>query len=237
MKRYIVGIVALGALVGTPALGADLPLPMKAPPPVIEGWNWAGSYFGAYGGGGWGTTRQTDTSGATTGDYRQSGGVFGGTYGIQGQAGNIVFGEESDYGWSGIKGTVSPAPCVSGSCFTNLQTLGTTRVRLGYAWDRYMVYGTAGFAFGSVNAGQDSCAGGGFTICGTATNYGWAAGGGVEAFIAPMWSVKVEYLHFDLNKFPVYTVVIPVNVSERGDVVRAGINYHFNLLAWLGMAH
>jgi outer membrane immunogenic protein len=236
MKRYIAGIVALGALVGTPALGADLPLPMKAPAPVVEGWNWAGSYFGAYGGGGWGTSRETNNFGITSGDYSQSGGLFGGTYGIQGQAGNIVFGEESDYGWSGIKGSVTSLVCgtgiTTGACSTNLQTLGTTRVRLGYAWDRYMAYGTAGFAFGSVN----SCADGVF--CGTATNYGWAAGGGVEAFIAPMWSVKVEYLHFDLNKFPVIqNLGTVVTVAERGDVVRAGINYHFNLLAWLGMAH
>ena len=30
---------------------------------------------------------------------------------------------------------------------------------------------------------------------------GWTVGGGVEWKVSPMWSIKVEYLHFDFSNF------------------------------------
>jgi outer membrane immunogenic protein len=230
MNRLLASAAALAAFaaVGT-ANAADLP--MKAPPMVAAApsWNWTGTYVGIEGGWGWGRTIQTDVAGVTTGSFNQSGGFGGGTSGIQIQYGAWVFGAESDYSWSGIKGTVATPLCVGGSCFTNLKSFGTSRSRVGYAWDRWMIYATGGVAYGRVNAGQDSCPAGGIDgFCGTHWQLGWTAGAGIEAWIAPGWSAKLEYLYVDLGNNYSYTPAIPVYVKEQVSLIRAGINYHFN---------
>jgi outer membrane immunogenic protein len=234
MKKLAIAMIGLFGLIGTPALAADMAL--KMPPAPGAGWDWTGTYGGIVGGGGWASTIQTDTAGTTTGNYTQSGGTFGGTTGLQIQYKHWVFGEESDLSWANINGSVPSALCAAGTCFTNLQWFGTSRARLGYAWDRYMIYGTGGVAYGSIKAGQDGCTGA-LTVCGTNTEVGWTAGAGIEAFITPMWSVKVEYLHIDLGRSFSYAPVIPVFVTERADLVRAGINLHLNLFNLLPLAN
>jgi outer membrane immunogenic protein len=65
---------------------------------------------------------------------------------------------------------------------------------------------------------------------------GWTAGGGVEYGFAPGWSAKAEYLHVDMGRFNFTTAggcaftggcVSPAVF----DVVRIGVNYHFNWLS------
>jgi outer membrane immunogenic protein len=103
-----------------------------------------------------------------------------------------------------------------------LDTFGTVRGRLGYAFDRFLVYGTGGFAFGDVtyrssffNAPGRVLAYNGLY---TGMETGYVYGGGVEYAIPtdsflnyfsvgkyiPFLSsaavtVKVEYLHYDLG--------------------------------------
>jgi outer membrane immunogenic protein len=82
------------------------------------------------------------------------------------------------------------------------------------------------------------------------TRVGWTAGGGVEWMFAPNWSAKVEYLYYDLGSvnysagFPtaiqpatmagipagsiVYQLASQSSTRFNGNIVRAGINYHFN---------
>jgi outer membrane immunogenic protein len=92
-----------------------------------------------------------------------------------------------------------------------------------------MPFITGGLAVADIRAGQDG-------VLGTATDQwraGWTIGGGVEAMFAPNWSAKIEYLYADFGTGAAtsYTPVGGVNVgaSERNvNVVRGGINYHFN---------
>jgi outer membrane immunogenic protein len=232
MNKLLFATAAIAfAAVGS-ASAADLP--MKAPPmaPVMApAWNWTGTYVGVVGGWGWGTVDNIDLNGITTGNYNQSGGTFGGTSGIQIQYGTWVFGAESDFSWANINGTVASGVCVNASCFTNLKSFGTSRTRIGYAWDRWMIYATGGLAYGRVNAGQDSCPTipGNFAFCGTHWEVGWTAGAGIEAMFMPGWSAKLEYLYIDLGNNYSYTPVVPVFVNkEQISLIRAGINYHFN---------
>lgn len=76
------------------------------------------------------------------------------------------------------------------------------------------------------------------------TQVGWTAGGGAEWMFMPNWSAKVEYLYYDLGNSSANTVNIlyPAqtklssevqNVSSfstrfNGNIVRTGVNYHFN---------
>src|SRR5262245_34423844 len=48
----LLGTALLSLALGHPALAADLP--RKAPPPVVEVWNWTGFYIGVNGGYSWG---------------------------------------------------------------------------------------------------------------------------------------------------------------------------------------
>src|SRR5258705_12668735 len=48
MKRFLLGSVALAAMIAGPAMAADMPL--KAPPPVVV-YSWTGCYVGGHVGG------------------------------------------------------------------------------------------------------------------------------------------------------------------------------------------
>ncbi|MFY9833828.1 MAG: outer membrane beta-barrel protein, partial [Methylocystis sp.] len=83
-----------------------------------------------------------------------------------------------------------------------------------------LLYGTGGFAYGQEDAW-------GFS----STNTGWTAGGGVEWMFAPHWSAKVEYLYVNLsgsNSLNNSGYNFGYNYNPGLNVVRAGVNYHFN---------
>ena len=75
-----------------------------------------------------------------------SGGLIGGTIGYNWQINRIVVGAEGDIDWSGIRGTTILL-CPPG-CTTRNYWLSTVRGRLGYAFDRFLPYVTAGLAVG-----------------------------------------------------------------------------------------
>jgi outer membrane immunogenic protein len=228
MKKILLGTTMIAGLMAAGAAqAADLKAPVyKASPQAYTDWN--GFYIGINGGGGWADTLQVDTNGTTTGRYHQSGALFGGTFGYNWQFSNWVLGVEGDFDWADINGSITTGVCTGARCFTNLRDFGTVRGRLGFlATPNWLLYGTGGFAWGDVKAGQDSCAGA-LQICGDKTRSGWTAGVGGEYMIAPRWSIKVEYLHFDFGRKFEYQPVIPVFVEERGNIVRAGLNWHFS---------
>jgi opacity protein-like surface antigen len=107
--------------------------------------------------------------------------------------------------------------------------LATVRGRLGFAFDRLLIYGTGGVAFqdagrttttttlNRVDCRPDVIAGGSGRVAGvcvtTPTTYGsttgrrndvgWAAGIGVEYAALPNVSIGVEYLHADFGDYAV----------------------------------
>ncbi len=170
MKRIVVvGGLAISALLIVAPLSAanaaDMAVkaPLQAPAPV---YSWTGFYVGVEGGGGWAKTQHTNSgNGINSGTTDISGGLLGGTYGYNQQFGSWVIGVEGDFSWSGLKkffndnngtGFCSPNPA---QCETDLRWFGTDRARLGYAWDRYLVYGTAGVAYGDVMGNLTNAAG------------------------------------------------------------------------------
>ena len=131
---------------------------------------------------------------------------------------------------------------------SGLDFFGTVRGRLGYAWDRTLVYATGGFAYG---------AGGGNNF-GLPNNddfqTGWTVGGGVEYalptdsflnfFKSSAVTVKVEGLYVSLDRnrtglplvgaavsnvgfLPVYSLAGAGRNTNDFAVVRAGLNYKF----------
>jgi outer membrane immunogenic protein len=225
MRSKIVTLLIAAFSLGLVQAASAADMPTKAPmAPVAIPYNWTGFYVGIEGGGGWARSTQTDTAGTTSGSYNQNGALVGGTVGYNWQMNNWVLGLEADWAWANINGTAAVAVCAVPGCFTNLQSFGTGRGRLGYAWDRWLVYATGGAAWGHIKVGQDSCVG---LVCGTRDQVGWTIGGGIEAFILPKWSAKLEYLYADFGNHTYYNPGLAVNATEKVNIFRAGVNYHF----------
>jgi opacity protein-like surface antigen len=168
---------------------------------------------------------------------------------------NIVAGVEADlHGVSGNTDTKWQASRIAaaGETFVNygqrtatLNYLGTLRGKLGYlVTPTLQLYGTGGLAYGGVisNTALLSQRIGG-SVALTNPQFqdslaGWAAGGGVEWALSPAWSVKVEYLHYDLGSVTAtatgaatafYQLAASNRTNFDGNFVQAGVNRHFDL--------
>ncbi len=260
-KRTLAAIfVATAIPVAAPAVpvfAADVagvaPIPVR-PPVLAPRNNWYGFYIGGHGGYGWGgggiafsgADVPAGTPTPVAADPR--GGLGGITYGSNYQFDNLVIGTESDFAFTGIKKRETLGPlagfttAVTGE--QKLEYFSTTRGRIGFVLgDHFLIFATGGLASGSVESSVSfnrvapgACAGAGNCLIGShdKTRWGWAAGGGIEYANGP-WSVKIDYLHYDLGDLS-YTVVdrtapgVAFTATNKfsGDIVRGGINYRFN---------
>jgi outer membrane immunogenic protein len=175
----------------------------------------------AFGQSEWGSDPLNPSGNSSTGNFNVNGGLVGVTVGVSGQFGAFVLGAEGDLDWQGIRGTsaspfctslitstatniftVTPpnppvltnlnAPAAGLSCKTASNWLGTFRARFGYAWDRVLLYGTAGGAGANVETALN-----GLPYQNNA-EWGWTVGAGLEWAFAENWTFKVEYLFVDL---------------------------------------
>ena len=220
MKRALLIALGLVTLAALPASAADLGrrLPTKAPPMAAEPvWNWTGFYIGVNGGAGWARSEHF-TNLASTGLFNQSGGMVGGTVGYNWQAGNIVYGLEADGGWADVDASVTALGITAKS---KTDALGTVRGRIGFAVDQVLFYGTGGYAWIDNKISLSAL---GVTVSQSNFHSGWTVGAGIEAFFAPQWSVKGEYLYRDLGSETYFGI-------PSGDLklhsVQVGVNYHF----------
>jgi outer membrane immunogenic protein len=236
MKKLVPGAFGLTLLtiLSGSAVAADLslrsPVHTKAPT-MARGYNWTGLYIGINGGGGWGASRfDFPGLGTTTGDFSTSGGLVGGTIGVNWQTSNLVFGVEGDGDWANIKGS-SACPVATFTCATGESWLATGRARAGMTANDWLLYITGGGAFGDVQTRVT----GPVAFAGQSINrVGWTVGGGAEYGFAPGWSLKAEYLHVDfgtsgcaISNCSAFSIA---NVPLRTEIVRAGLNYRFNLV-------
>jgi len=155
MKNRFLASLALAAMIAAPATAADLPY--KAPPPLAEAYyDWSGAYVGLnVGGTHYNVTHHFPSPGAvtpdvTTGDHDA---IFGIHAGAQWQWGAWVLGAElARSGCSHeCRSTSSVLPVAQGfeeNIFGEhkIIDLFTAGARLGYAWDRLLVFATGGFA-------------------------------------------------------------------------------------------
>jgi outer membrane immunogenic protein len=244
MRSVLVALAAAGlsVAVAQSAFAADFAPPIYKDLPMPPAFSWTGFYVGVNGGGGWGQTSHTASFGATgalpltTGYFDVDGGLAGGTFGYNYQIGHWVLGAETDLDWSDIKGTQSRNVIVAGtagqfSLSSELMWLDTTRVRVGWANDRVLFYGTAGGAFGGLQTNANASAslvgaGGGVTAMSgdTQTRFGWTVGAGIEYAFLNNLSAKVEYMYVDLGT---QNQLLVDAVKFNTNIVRAGLNLRF----------
>ncbi len=249
MKRLALA-VSMVAFSAAGASAADMAVKALPPPTITPIFDWTGFYAGLNGGYGW-SNRTNDTvfvTSATVAPALQtvspSGGFGGGQLGYNFQRGGFVSGVEADLQWAGIKDsstTLYPTGIGNLVPFTyraslDLEWFGTVRGRIGYAFDRTLVYVTGGLAYGQVAYSASYF----FNTPNIAlpnrrnVDAGWVIGGGVEHKFTPNWSVKGEYQYMDLGSRSV-SGVFPLtpqffastNYAERFSTVRVGLNYRF----------
>lgn len=232
MKKFVPGF-ALAMMMSAQAYAADMAVKAR-PLPVDPVYDWSGFYIGGGTGGVW-----TDTSRfmpdlplvglpPTTFTAHSSDWIYNVHGGVQKQWGRWVFGVEGTYNGTqkNMRANVSvspPEPFSTLSATTLITDLVTIGPRIGYTWDRLMVYGTGGYAGANVN-GRYTCTGTdlfvfpgrapcSFPLFGvladlqlsdTTWNNGWFVGAGFDwvAYKGSFADVLLgaEYQHFELEQ-------------------------------------
>lgn len=231
----------------------------QAAPPFY--YNWTGFYAGLNTGYGWGNASGHLGEGPTAGgfgggalpllpaDYnaRSSGFIGGAQAGYNYQINTVVIGVETDIQFGNINGTnltgptlIPTLPFSEAATFTERQKLswfGTLRGRIGFLpMSNLLLYGTGGLAYGSANAtSQFRFTNSPFvTYSGTTTQTktGWTLGSGAEWTLNPSWSVKAEYLYYNLGTISVIGLTPPLPafstlLSQKvtGQIARIGVNF------------
>jgi outer membrane immunogenic protein len=217
MKRILLAGAAFAALTSA-SYAADLSAP-------IEEVNvWSGYFIGIQGGYAWGDVSVDDVVGDVelySGDIE--GGFGGGYWGRNWQSGNWVYGLEGSISVASLEEDVSLELPFSPS--TTIELFSTTRLKLGYAFDNFLVYAAGGLSIAKANVddGFDSD---------DAYLKGFTVGAGIEAKFAESWSARVEYLYinYETEQRTLFdsVVVTPYDISvEDVSLVRGGIAYHF----------
>jgi outer membrane immunogenic protein len=197
------------------------------------------------------------------------GAMLGGQAGFNYQYGYWVAGVEADLEWTSLQASGSgfgqaPVALFPGTFFATTATadqrlryFGTLRGRLGYlVTNPLLVYVTGGLAYGGLNSSTTLAAVATGPGCGpgcgitsgvgseSAIRTGWTLGGGLEYLLAGNWTVKAEYLYFNLGStsysltplaisippgaFPFSIVGVTSNTADfKGNLVRVGLNYKF----------
>lgn len=189
MIKLLYASVAAIALT-TAAQAADVvqEAPPAPPAPIVATpvFTWSGLYVGGNAGYGWANAAPFDDDGFL-------GGVqLGYNYEIN----RLVLGVEGDFDATGMR------------FFGNdVNYLASVRGRVGLAVNRWMIYGTGGYAYAHASGGLH--------------DGGWVAGGGVEWAMTDHIVPGIEYLHYGFNDFS------HTGLDADADVIRVRLSYKF----------
>jgi opacity protein-like surface antigen len=244
----------------TPEAIASTPMFTKGPvAPMVQAVNWSGLFIGGFGGGVLGTADWNFAGGSAS--PHVGGYIYGGNIGYNYQAGAWVFGVEADLGKTNLNGGTAcaplldnfagvPSPLFQMTCNASANWIATATGRVGYAWERTLLYVKGGGAWtheqfsATCNlspAGQaanlgifpvQACANPagvpslGFTA--DTNRSGWVVGYGTEFALTPNWSAKAEYNYISFGDRNVAASDgTLLNVGMNISVVKVGINYRF----------
>ena len=211
MTRIVLAIAAL-------AMGLGV---AQADGPHEGRFNWSGLYIGAhagYGSGDWnvdlshstGAIFYSDPFKAPHQSLSANDGALGGLQaGFNRQLGVLVVGMEADVSWASMsaEGTFTTPLGSQWDIKSEIDMLGTVRGRIGMATGPLLFYATGGLAWAEIDTtqathfvdGKGKIYDEGGRTSGSNHHFGWVAGGGVEWMVMPNWTVRGEYLYYDLG--------------------------------------
>jgi outer membrane immunogenic protein len=233
MKKLLLAGVALGVLTASePAFAAGR----------MPQFNWTGCYVGGHVGGGWGQQGWRDAPnsppgfdvffiGTGTAQDKTNGFLGGGQIGCDYQfAPGWVVGFEGQFSVANINGGLQ-SPFFGGkasSLSAKTDWLANATGRVGYGWDRWLLYVRGGAAW--AHDKYDIFHGSDFSA--TESQTGWTLGGGVEWMFLDNWSTKLEYQYYDFGGRDV-TMTSPsdrhtlLHIDQTIHTVKLGVNYRF----------
>jgi outer membrane immunogenic protein len=260
-RKLLLASAGAIALTGSAAMAAEPPVYLP-PPPIFT---WTGIYIGGQIGYAW--SNGSNNFNGFDPFFNRGRGVFldssaGGTpngviggahvgYNYQIPAWNwfsssgVVIGLEGTVDGTSLSNTaiaVFPdGSNVSASSTANIQ--GSIRGRIGIAWDRALIYGTGGVAFGGFETnvrfnGTDFATGAPFFASGSisSTRTGWTVGGGIDYAITNNWSIFGEYRYTNFgsireNNFGQLPGGFTFEGSRRlqQNQVQVGFSYKFDI--------
>lgn len=250
MKTHLrAALTSLLILGGAAASAADLPSGKYLPraPALPAFYNWTGFYAGVQIGHSWGqdTTKEFFTAGRVpvrsdyVYDYSADSLIGGGHLGFNYQMGSLVLGVEGDLEASNASGGFNdaggrPGPIIDPGGIVRVKQdwQGSVRARIGYAFDRFMIYGSAGVSFSQfeysyfnpfplVRAGEgDKFSRTGFTV-----------GGGANYAITDNVILGLDYRYTDYGSFDYVArsafLGLTAEQNPRTHAVRASVAYKF----------
>jgi outer membrane immunogenic protein len=244
-----VGLLALAAAM-QPAAAADLPprpapVPVyQAPPPVYVVYSWTGCYIGGHGGGVWIHKDFKATNGITAGGvviapagtdfgaHDVSSWVAGGQVGCNYQAGNFVIGVQGDYGWTDATGEHADPFFIGGTDRSTTKGLASITGRIGYAWDRLLLYVKGGGAWEWDDYEFRNTATGVVDATASETRGGWTVGVGGEYAFTDWLTVFAEYNYYDFGTRAVDFTILAggggtasIDIKEYKSVFKVGLNF------------
>ena len=256
--KYLIAASAAALISATAANAADIvqPAPYEPAPVVtVPTFSWTGAYIGGQIGGSWSdssvkTNRTIGLSpiGKATSWSPDGDGFVGGLYaGYNFEVGNnIVLGAETDFVWGDIKDNSFESDQYTTASAFNYNTeqrikqkwAGATRVRVGYAMDRFMPYIAGGVAYTKVDSSGSTYLSDrvtGVTAAGSVLNYsssntltGWTIGAGVDYAVTDNVLVRLEYRYADYgDKTNHYVDGFSEKVDYKSNDVRVGVAYKF----------
>jgi outer membrane immunogenic protein len=246
IRAAIVWVATLGAAGVAQADG----MARKEPVAIERPFTWTGFYVGGHIGYGWGGGNQlSDINGYNPSGFRV-GEVDGAFIGVQSgynfQFQRYVVGIEGDSGWLGAVGEAQFPPFIGvrtpadSNATIDMDYYGTITGRLGFlAGERLLIYAKAGWGWVHTRASFTDSDPTSTTLVGNlerkTTLDGAVWGGGLEYALSEWFSLKVEYLHFDIGDTIIQsstrntggTFSFGHNISDV-DTVKAGFNIRFN---------
>lgn len=201
---HTVDLSPLSRLAAVLALGAIAVGVLTASAQAQSTGNFQGAYAGVHAGGAFGRAQAASTSGFVAGAQIGANAQF---------QNNVVVGIEGDVSASSIGHKGFQDKFRQGA-------VATLRGRGGYAFDRVLVYGTAGFGVSS-SEWKNPVA----TTSKTLTGY--AYGVGAEFLMTPNVTVRGEYLRYDFGRETYQSQIGPVGLKPSTNVLRAGTSLKF----------
>ncbi|WP_187639989.1 outer membrane protein [Bosea sp. F3-2] len=201
MSKLRYALAGCVALMSGAAGAADLRGVALPPAPELPAlYSWTGVYAGIQGGYSWGSNRVR--IGAPTDPFApmsfriDDDSAFGGAHaGFNYQLGSIVLGIEGDVEAVNSRSRFAGAG-LSGRVSQDWQ--GAARVRIGYAFDRLMIYAAGGASFTEYERRVFDAAGFGERL--TSARTGWNVGAGVNFAFTDNLILGAEYRYTDFGR-------------------------------------
>jgi len=199
---------------------------MYVPPPLFT---WTGIYVGGEVGYAWGTDKAAATNAVGT-EFPNSTpqGFTGGLHvGYNYQISQFVVGIEGSVDGQDFRNTAL-GPFSGTTYDTHIPIMGSARARVGYAWDRVLIFATGGAAFANLEHAYYNPAGSAST---STSKTGWTVGGGVEYALSNNWSVRGEYRYSDFGRTTDFFAAGTAVHHTVENQVLLGVSYKFDMWA------